>query len=106
MHARNFLGMKKQPQFNFDTECNFSDLPKAEREAACKYEYMRESQALRDKVKANKEPDSIAPEKYRANPYLRRLSRLCKANCPGTRAIQTPAKQSDADSMPVLLPSL
>ena len=40
--------MKKRPQSDLDSECSFSNLPKNEIETACKYEYMRESRALRD----------------------------------------------------------
>jgi hypothetical protein len=55
--------MKKRSKFDFDTECNFSDLPRAEREAACKYEYMRESQLLRDKLKVPRSAESLKGQK-------------------------------------------
>jgi hypothetical protein len=43
--------MKKRAQkFDVDAECKFSDLPQNEIETACKYEYMRESQVLRDEI--------------------------------------------------------
>jgi len=67
MLARIFLGMKKQPQFNFDTECNFSDLLRSEREAACKYEYMRESHTLRDKLEAARSAESAKDQKEGAH---------------------------------------
>jgi hypothetical protein len=74
----------KKPQF--DLECNFSDLPPKELEAACKYEYMRESQALRtavrDKVRDKVNEDFQHPHLPRIAPYLDRLSRLCTPDCP------------------------
>jgi hypothetical protein len=43
--------MKKQGEFDLNAECNFSGLKETEEiETACKYEYMRESQALRDEI--------------------------------------------------------
>jgi len=47
----------KKAQSDLDAEWNFSDLPPAEGEAACKYEYMRESQALRNKLEAARSKD-------------------------------------------------
>src|SRR5262245_25115483 len=62
--------MKKLPQSDLDAECKFWDLPENEIETACKYEYMRESQALRD-LNDQEEPAII--------PYLNSLSLSCKA---------------------------
>src|SRR5262245_15058473 len=79
-----FFAMKKA-QSDLDVECDFSDLPPAEREAACKYEYMRESRALRSlrsAVKDNLDKEFRHPHRRRIAPYLNRLSRLCTADCP------------------------
>jgi len=49
--------MKKRAQeCDFEKECAFLDLPQNEIETACIYEYMRESQALRDEIE-NSETD-------------------------------------------------
>ena len=40
--------------FDLDAECDFQGLSPEEIETACKYEYMRESQALRDAVGGQK----------------------------------------------------
>jgi hypothetical protein len=80
--------MKKQTRkFDVDAECKFSDVPPLEIEAACKYEYMRESHALRVKVKKEPEP-SIAPYLHRIAPYRDRLFRSCKADCPRQWGLQ------------------
>src|SRR5262245_59338776 len=79
-----FFAMKKA-QSDLDVECDFSDLPPAEREAACKYEYMRESRALRSLRSAardNLDKEFRHPHRRRIAPYLNRLSRLCTADCP------------------------
>jgi len=68
---------KQSAKFDFKSECDFRDLRRSrasEIEAACKYEYMRESQALRDELNERRKP-SITP-------YLARLSRSCMADCP------------------------
>jgi hypothetical protein len=75
--------MKKRPQkCDFETECKFLDLPQNEIETACIYEYMRESQALRDRLKEQPDPSVFHhPHLDRLAPYLDRLSRSCRA-CP------------------------
>jgi hypothetical protein len=76
---REISAMKKQSQFDFDAECNFSGLPPHEIETACKYEYMRESKGLRGLC--NSAEASIAP-------YLSKLSRSCKPDCPRQYRLQ------------------
>jgi hypothetical protein len=41
---------KADSEFDLDAECNFQVLSDEATETACKYEYMRESQALRDEI--------------------------------------------------------
>jgi hypothetical protein len=51
MGSENFPMKKSDGKFDIDAECKFSDPRSAELlETVCKYEYMRESQALRDAI--------------------------------------------------------
>ena len=72
--------MKKRAEFDLDAECNFKALPprlsQKEVKTLCLYEYMRESQALRDNVNKEARP-SITPYLHPLNLYVLRLSHLC-----------------------------
>src|SRR6266446_3089345 len=60
--------MKKRTQFDFDGECKFSfGKPESKKVVvtACKYEYMRESQALRNKLEAARSAESAKDQKER-----------------------------------------
>jgi hypothetical protein len=89
---REISAIKQRSQFDFDAESNFRGLPPPEIEAACKYEYLRESRALTDKV--NNEPQSsIAPYRHRLDPYRERLVSLCKADWPLRRPQKHPPQE-------------
>src|SRR5262249_43917925 len=76
--------MKKRGEFDFDPECNFSDLAPEETETACKYEYMRESQRNRDAVQQDGYPvlPSFLQENLNWHEVLRLMSALRKACFP------------------------
>src|SRR5437773_6877706 len=81
---------KQSAKFDFKSESDFRDLRgcrASELETACKYEYMRESHALRVRVKKEPKP-SILPYLHRIAPYRDRLSRSCKADCPRQWGLQ------------------
>jgi hypothetical protein len=89
---REISAMKQRSQFDFDAESNFRGLPPPEIEAACKYEYLRKSRALTDKV--NNEPQSsIGPYRHRLDPYRERLVSLCKADWPLRRPQKHPPQK-------------
>src|SRR5215510_505018 len=74
--------MKKRAQkSDLDAECKFADLPSPEIETACKYEYMRESQRLRDAVQRDGHPvlPSFLQENLNWYEVLRLMSALRKA---------------------------
>ena len=58
--------MKERAYSDLVAECNFSQLPPEQIEAACEYEYRRESKALRDRVKAARSSKSAKREKESA----------------------------------------
>src|SRR5262249_26274997 len=72
----------KKAQSDLEAVCDFAELPPKMIEAVCKYEYMRESRALRAAVRDEVNKGFRHPHLYRIRPYLDRLSRLCKADCP------------------------
>ena len=72
----------RKAESDFEAECNFAELPPEEIETVCKYEYMRESRALRAAVRHRLNKDFRHPHLYRIRPYLDRLCRLCTADCP------------------------
>ena len=83
--------MKKRAEFDLDAECNFSDLPQEQIETACKYEYMRESQAF-SKYVTERWDDGSRVTLYNNRKLLRhvarRLSQLCRAECPKRYELQ------------------
>ena len=67
--------MEKEAQFDLDAECNFQGLSDEEIETACKYEYMRESQALRDGVKNSRDDSKGTPLRQQHLPSFVQESR-------------------------------
>jgi hypothetical protein len=78
---------KRTPKFDVDAECKFSGVPPLEIEAACKYEYMRESQTLRDALKRkdfHQRPvfSSVVHDSMRPSGMYRLMFALRKAGFP------------------------
>src|SRR5215470_11223315 len=94
--------MRKRGKFDLDGECNFSELPPEQIETACMYEYMRESQALRDaldRTQQNRPAGQVLPafvhQTFTGGEKYRLVLALLKAGFPKPwKALKTNARKA------------